>query len=129
MPSATHHEGRCEAAFPIDAGQRGLEVKNPGLDLDHEERSRRRVPGQKVNGSALSVSAERELGQQIPARTVQDPGACIGQLGVSPIEQPIHLPTAPTRLEVELDAHRGRDRAQGVDGQTRQLSCLNQGNR
>ena len=71
-----------------------------GLELDHQERSARRVPRQDVDDAALAVDRERDLGRDDPlGQRLEHPRDGIVHRRVAAGEQPVELRAFPPCLE------------------------------
>ncbi len=105
-----------EAPLRVKPGQQVLEIPNPGLDLDDQERSVARTPGQDVNGAALAVVRERVLGLEFPAQPQQNAGRRLDKGRVSPVSNPVDLRGPPTQPHNRRQTHGSANRPQVTDG-------------
>jgi hypothetical protein len=67
MPSAIAGDRYCQASLSVQHAERLVHVNQFSLDLDHQERPGRLVPGEDVDPTALAVYCERDLGRHLPA--------------------------------------------------------------
>ena len=67
-----------------------------GFELDDEKRSRRLVPCEQVDRTALAVDRIRHLGLNDPAGFEESPDHCVGQRRVPRIEEVVERTTSPS---------------------------------
>ena len=110
-PAAIDGDPDGVAPFAIDGPDKLVDVGDVGLELNHQEGSQPRMPGEDVDDPALAVDRERHLGLQDPLWELfgEVAGDQLVKLGVPGIQQTIEIPGAPPSREVDPDLERCRD--------------------
>jgi len=106
-PAALLADASGESDLPIERPDHGLDVRDDGLHLDHEERGARCVPGENVDRAALAVPAEGDLDRDDPAQLVEQSDDLVDERRVRGIEQPIQALAVPPNANVEIGAQGG----------------------
>jgi hypothetical protein len=91
---------RLQPSLAIHARDHVLQINQRRLELDHEQRSGRRVPREDVDRPALAVSGERDLRPSLPAGFREPGDNCLAKGGVSAIQEPIKVATAPPHAQI-----------------------------
>ena len=87
-----------EPTLPVGRADQLVDVGDVRLELDDEQRTSARMPGEDVDDAALAVDRERDLGRGDPCRQVaESPGDGLVQSRVTGVEQPIEVAGAPSR--------------------------------
>lgn len=82
------------------------------------------MPGQDVDGATLAEVVEPEFERRLPPEVSQDPDRALDQCRVGRVDETIELGAPPTRLEDDLDVHRRRDAANGLDREAAHVPSL-----
>lgn len=107
-----------KSALAVDPREHRLDLRDRGLDLDHEERTGRAVERQDVDRSALVAHLEGHLGSHFLCARIEDGDGSIHQARVARIEQPVETLAVPQQPDVDAGIEPGRDQHEGVDGHT-----------
>ena len=95
-PAAIYGDPDGVASFAFDGPDELVNVRDVGLELDHQKRTQLRMPGEDVDDPALAVDRERHLGLQNPLRELlgEVAGDQLVKLGVPRIQQTIEIARA-----------------------------------
>lgn len=95
LPAALAGNGRPNPRLAMDTGQGRLDVRHDGLDLDHEQDARDRVPRKDVDRAALARDLEGHLRECDSALDGKQTEHLLDHPGVIAIEQTIELLALP----------------------------------
>jgi hypothetical protein len=124
LPASLLGQLRRQAGLAVEPVEHRLRVRNNGLDLDHEQARRGRVPRQNVDRAALAQDRERHLDRDIPASFAEQYHRRVDESGVRLIEQPIEAFAAPAQLQIEARTQCTCDSAQDPERNDRNLAAL-----
>lgn len=103
-----------EPSVPIDGAEKTLDVDDLALELDHDERTRRSMPGECVDDAPLAEDRKRNLGQQPPlGQPGEIPGERLVHGPMTPAEHPVELAAAPSSDHVDPDIESSSDGSGG----------------
>ena len=117
-PPAAWDNYRYDPRLHVQRPHRVLEIHQLSLDLDDQQRSAIRPPGEDVDGATLAEMVERVLDARVPAGADEPLDDSILQSGVPPVEQTGQLRTSPPKRnsEIGLDLFRYSAQRIGRDG-------------
>ncbi len=118
---------RSKSHLGVVTPQRLLDRGELRLQLGHEQRLRRRVPTEQVDGTSLPVDGVRNFRVDLPADRLKSSGERFGETRVASIEQPVQLAATPPNLDGHLRVEHGKQRAQLPDRGARDSTPLDQG--
>ena len=108
MPPALARDPWSQPAISIHRSHELLNVNEIRLQLDDEKRASRRMKCEDVNDPALTIDGERRLRGQKPRRAYKHSRHTLMKRGVSGIQHPIEIATAPSRQDIDPDLERFR---------------------
>jgi len=104
-----------------------LDIPDPGLDFDDEQRASRRVPGNDICRPTLAEVVEGDLDTRNPAKFVEPADYVFDQRRVTAIDQSVKLAGSPPGVDRYRDVQGRADRAQSVEGDMLELSEFHTG--
>ena len=84
-----------QVALAVEREQHRLEVGHHGLDLDHQQGTRRPMEGEDVDRASFAADVERHLGGDFPVGRAQDLENLIDESGMSRIKEAIQTLAVP----------------------------------
>jgi hypothetical protein len=113
-PAAICRDPDREPSLPVERADEFVHVDDGCLELDHNDRTCGRVPGEKVDDASLAVDRERDLPRCGPTRLASDPGRDpLAQCRMPGADDAFELATGRSRQELQADAKLRRDSAKG----------------
>ena len=107
-----------------------VDVDDPRLELDDEQRSRRRVPGDDVDHASLTVSGKGNLGKREPAPDLAEPPErSLVHQRVPTIDQAVKIGAAPAEQPFEPSVEDSRQCAEHGRTTRRQVDRLRSASR
>ena len=121
-PAPVARDARRQPGVSVQRREHGLDVDEGRLQLDHEQRSRGRMPGEPVDHATFPIDRVRHLGDGDPVvQRPEQPGHDLVERGMSRIDQLVRVHAAPAQLHLE----RGIESAgMSVEVLDRRTACL-----
>lgn len=101
--------------LPVERAQHGLEIRDDGLDLDHQQDGTAWMAGQDVDGPALAVDGKRDLGGASPAQRPHPAHDLLDQACMVGIEKAIDCLAIEVETNKRSSAEAGRDPFEGAN--------------
>jgi len=114
----------CEPALAIERSKQLADVDYFGLELDHEQRPSRRMPGEEVHDSTLAVDRERDLGPKLPASRLELSDNGVAQLSMALAQEPVCLSATPSSAELQANLESGGHASQRAQWRTCKLPAF-----
>lgn len=101
-PAAVQRDLRREAKLPIERAEHLGDVDELRLQLNNEQRRRRRMPRQRIDDPSLAVDRERHLWHDEPAdEGVHPSGERFVHLAMACAKRLVEIAAAPSQAEVD----------------------------
>ena len=119
LPAAFLGDLAGEPPLPVERSHQLVDVGDVRLQLDDQERSPARMPGDDVDDAPLAVDRERDFRRELPGRQrVPEPGGDrVMERRVAGVEQRSRSPARHRGEEVDSNIERGRDGSHGAKRQ------------
>ena len=118
-----------DARLAIEGRKHLLQVDEPGLGLDYEQGTGRRMPGEDVYRTSLTVHVERVLDHRLPAEVGQLPRDQVDDPRVAFVQQGGELGPAPMSLQADGDLESRRNTTNRGESHLGKMPSFDPGNR
>ena len=124
VPATATANPRRQPELPIERRDRGLRIRNHGLDLDHEQGTSGLHPSEDIDGATLAEVAEGDFDRRLPAALVERAEHLVDKGRVGSIEQAIQRLAVPSNADVDVGAEGRSCRDKRLDRDASKLPAL-----
>jgi hypothetical protein len=125
IPAKLHaYDVGDESHLPGKGKQHRLQVREPRLDFDDQERPRGGVPGQDVDGTPITEYVESKFELEAPTGPPKDADDEIDQGGMGCIDEAIAQASSKPDIKEQNASERRDDPIQRTDGHACQLASF-----
>jgi hypothetical protein len=125
-PAQARGHPRRQAALPIQSPEKLVDIRDLGLELDHEQQVAGWVIRKEVDDTALAAEGERRLGRAEPGTDLTEPARDeFVQARVARVEQSVEVSGSPPRDQVKSDVQDRSDATEGREAGLAEVAALN----
>ena len=110
LPAVVARKAPGDPSPNIHRGHERIDVDDPCLELDDEQRPSRGMPGEDVDDASFAIAGERDLREGQPSADGSEPlSSRLVHARVPAIQESVELVAAPEELPIEPSTKRARD--------------------